>query len=129
MIKRNEQPRRGEDVYDERKMLKDEVPPSAAEKLREKWKQEGLSDRDKDAMLRRKKDLEEKVASGMPTHAEMWRPTPENVDKLRRWEKSWGNEIRELKQINRRLEPDNPGAGRIEYLRKQGEADKLAKWV
>lgn len=120
---------RGEEVYDERKMMKDEVLPSIPERMREKWKREGLTAIDKDSLARRKKELEDKVASGMPTHEEMWKPTPENIEKHRRWEKSWGNEIRELKQINRRLEPENPSAGRIEYLRKQGEADKLAKWL
>ena len=122
-------PVRPEEFYDERKLMRDEVPMSKAELAREKWKQEKLSPTERDRMAARKKDLEDKVSSGMPTHTEMWKPTPENVEKHRAWEKAYGSEIRELKQINRRLEPENPHAGRIEYLRKQGEADKLARWA
>lgn len=117
-----------EETYDEKKMMKDDVPPSHFEQQRERWQREGLSGIEKDKLMRRKAELEAKVANGMPTHTEMWKPTPENIQKHLGWEKAWGNEIRELKAINRRLEPSNPGAGRIEYLRKQGEADKLAKW-
>lgn len=117
------------DFYDERKMMRDTVPASRAEQMRERWQKEGLSARDKDRLSSRIKDLEEKVSSGMPTHEEMWKPTQENVAKNREWEKRWSKEIHELKAARRRLEPDNPSAGRIEYLRKQGEADKLAKWL
>lgn len=96
--------------------------------MRDKYKSEPLSSMEKDRLFRRKKELESEVAHGMPTHTEMWKPTPENVEKHRAWEKANTTRIGELKQISRRLEPDNPNAGRIEHLRKQGEADKLAKW-
>ena len=76
-------------------------------------------------MHRRVQDLEQDVAHGMPTHTEMWKPTPENVKKHQGWEKANMSKIQELKALRRRLDPDNPNAGRIEHLRKQGEADKL----
>lgn len=97
--------------------------------MRKKMVLNKLSAFEKDSLSVRKKELEEKVSSGMPTHSEMWKPTDENIRKHRNWENKWSKEIDELKNVNRRLEPENPNSGRIEYLRKQGEADKLAKWV
>lgn len=120
---------RTEQTYDERTMMRDDVPLPDAERLRQKWQQEKLSDVDKDRYAARVRELEEKVSVGMPTHTEMWRPTPENIEKHLRWERTHAAEIAELKQLRRRLEPSDPGAGRIEYLRKQGEADRLEKWL
>lgn len=99
-----------------------------AQERRDRMKLTPLSPSDKDRLYRRKLELENLIKQGMPTHTEMWIPSAANVDKLRRWERTWFKEIEELKKINRRLDPDNPSAGRIEYLRKQGEADKLADW-
>ena len=114
--------------YDDKEIMRDDVPKSNMEKIRERYLTEPLSAREKDTLAIKKRALEERVAHGMPTHTEMWQPTPENCKKHRDWERANGEAIRELKRINRRLEPSNPDAGRIEYLRKQGEADKLARW-
>jgi len=114
--------------YDERHTMRDDVPMSDMEQMREKFKQEKLTPAEIDRLAHRKKDLEDRVRNGMPTHTEMWKPTPENVEKHLRWEKANSREIDELKHINRRLEPENPDAGRIEYLRPQGESDRLARW-
>lgn len=120
--------RKLETDYNERNILRDDNPKTDFEVMRERFKQEKLSAKEKDQLFIRKKDLEERIAHGMPTHAEMWRPTEDNVEKHRAWEKANAQYIDELKRISRRLDPDNPNAGRIEHLRKQGEADKLAKW-
>jgi len=120
---------RGSIDYDERNMLRDDSDAkSDMDRLREKWKSEPIAPQDKDRMASRIRDLETEIANGMPTHTEMWKPTQENIQKHLGWEKANATRIEELKNLKRRLEPDNPNAGRVEHLRKQGEADKLAKW-
>lgn len=79
---------------------------------------------EKDRMNSRKKELEVKVQDGMLTHTQMWIPNQANVEQEVKWNRKYQNELDELKEINRRLEPDDPNAGRIEYLRKEGEADQ-----
>lgn len=115
-------------MENEAQLLRDDVPKSDMEQVRDRWLTEPLSAQEKDRLAKRKQELEDRVSHGMPTHTEMWKPTPENVEKHLNWEKANIQEIYELKKINRRLEPQNPNAGRIEYLRKQGESDQLAKW-
>lgn len=88
-----------------------------------------ISGREKDRLYQRRKDLESKISSGMPTHGEMWKPTKENCLKHLAWEKANKQNIQEFKDVSHKLDPSNPNIGRVEHLRKQGEADKLARWA
>ena len=102
----------------------------------------GMSALEKDKMNSRIKDLEPTVAAGMLTKDEMW-PVRQSDGKTdndqlqinarkqakRDSDPEYQAKVRELKSLRKLRDPDDPSAGRLEYLRRQGEADKLARWV
>jgi hypothetical protein len=81
-----------------------------------------LSDSDKDKMWKRRKELEERISSGMKEFGlsrDGLRDT-QNGQNVMRYEDKYGKDIHEFRQINRQLEPDNMGGGCVEHLRKGG---------
>lgn len=75
----------------------------------------------KDKLSARAKELEGQFTSGMPTRDEMWAKRGEHPGIVRKqmgWEKRNAGSVQEWKQIQRRLEPDNPTASNIERFRK-----------
>lgn len=80
-----------------------------------------ISGTTKDKLAARAKELEGKFTAGMPTRDEMWAKRGEHpgiVRKQRNWEVRNADPIREWKQIQRQLNPDDPTASNIERLRK-----------
>ena len=76
----------------------------------------------KDKLNKRATELEGVFTKGMPTRAEMWAKRGEHpgiVRKQMAWEKRNAGAVQEWKQIQRRLEPEDPTASNIERLRKQ----------
>ena len=87
------------------------------------------------------KDLEGKVSSSLMSHDDMWpvKDPDSIVDKQTLREKAnellrreadptYQNNIKRLRHVRQLLESDNPESKSIEYLRKGGDASKLAKW-
>lgn len=79
---------------------------------------------EKDKMMRRAKELEAQIRKEMPSYNEMWRKpgTVEMEHAIRKhqaFEAKQGQAVREWKDIQNRLEPDDPSAGNIERLRPQ----------
>jgi hypothetical protein len=66
-----------------------------------------LSAPTRDALLKRQRELREKIKDGMLTHEEMRRNPPGAVDRHRRWEKQNTDRILEYKNVCRALEPDS----------------------
>lgn len=85
-----------------------------------------LSDAEKNELYSKVKSLEEKVQEGMPTRDEMWGhsngdgrvATREVVQKHIEWEKRNKNEINEIRQIYKALDPDDRSLQGIDRLRK-----------
>lgn len=79
--------------------------------------------RQKDSLAREAKALEEELKANMPSKNEMWPTrmgTPESekcVQKQMRFERQFGDKARRWKDIQRRLEPDNPYAGSLDRIR------------
>ena len=75
---------------------------------------------DKDRVYAESKALEEKIMVGMCSRDEMVNPAknPGAIRKHYEWEKRNKASIQEWKQIQRRLEPSDPGSANIERLRR-----------
>lgn len=78
--------------------------------------------RAKDKLWSRAKEIERILRQHMPSRSEMWRKTgtaasDEAIRKNMHFQKTYGPLLKELQDIRRRLEPQDPGAGSMEYLR------------
>jgi hypothetical protein len=75
----------------------------------------------KDKMVARAKELADKMQVNMPTREQMDHPArnPGAVRKHMIWTKNNDGNIREYKELQRRLEPDDPTATDVEKLRKE----------
>src|SRR3990167_4234548 len=106
-----------------------------------------LSPIEKDRLSRELTDLEGKVSSSLMSKDDMWpvkdpdsvvdqQILRENANELLRREAdpTYQNNIKRLRHVRQLLDPDNPEAKSVEYLRgsnsksKGAEAHKLAKW-
>jgi hypothetical protein len=76
--------------------------------------------KDKDKLAARAKELESIMSEGMPTREEMHdlRRHPHAPVKNLDWEKRNGKLAYEYKQVMRRLEPQDSGAGSVERFRR-----------
>lgn len=97
---------------------------------------ETVSVANKNAIYKRVKELEEQIKVGMPTVDEMMgravtirgnpvggrREDPGIVQKSMEWEERNESKIREWKQLQRRLDPNDPDIANIENLRKVGNS-------
>jgi len=77
---------------------------------------------EKDRIYRRIKDLEAKLRPYMPSENEMWakmgtQDSDNAVKKNLYFQKTFIRELLELKDLRRRLEADDPGAGNLEKMR------------
>lgn len=75
----------------------------------------------KDRMVARARELSEKLQINMPTREQMDHPArnPGAVRKHLIWSKNNEGMIREYKELQRRLEPDDPTATDLEKLRRE----------
>lgn len=79
----------------------------------------------KDVMAKRAKVLEGQFMKDMPSYAQMWPSKhwgPDHERHVRQqmnFDKNHGDKVREWKDIQRCLDPDNPEAGSIERIRPQ----------
>lgn len=75
----------------------------------------------KDNMRKEARDLEAQMQKGMPTRDQMDHPAnnPGAVHKHLKWSKENDSRVRKYKEIQRRLEPDDPTAMDIEKLRRE----------
>ena len=106
-----------------------------------------LSPIEKDRLSNELKDLEGKVSSSLMSKDDMWpvkdpdsavdqQTLRENANKLLKLEADpiYQGNIKRLRHVRQLLDPDNPEAKSVEYLRgsssksKGAEAHKLAKW-
>ena len=106
-----------------------------------------LSPVEKDRLSNELKDLEGKVSSSLMSKDDMWpvkdpdntsdkQILRENANELLKREADpvYQNNIKRLRHVRQLLDPDNPEAKSVEYLRgsrsksKGAEAHKLAKW-
>src|SRR3990167_5569927 len=115
----------------------------------EKYKEmsQKLSPIEKDRLSRELTDLEGKVSSSLMSKDDMWpvrdpdsasdkQILKEKANELLRREADpvYQNNIKRLRHVRQLLDPDNPEAKSVEYLRgsrskpKGAEAHKLAKW-
>lgn len=90
------------------------------DKVLHKSKPRKLDGRTKDKMHNRSKELEKQIKEGMPNRDEMrdLKRHPGAPTKNLRWEKRNAKKIKEYKQIQRNLNPQNPDASSIEHLRR-----------
>src|SRR5574341_2034475 len=77
----------------------------------------------RDALLKRQRELREKIKEVMLTHEEMRRNPPGAVDRHRRWEAQNTDRILEYKNICRALEPDSDAKdlASVEVFRPHGQ--------
>ena len=78
--------------------------------------------RSKDKLWARAKEIERILKQHIPSRSEMWRKTgtaasDEAIRKNVFFQTKYGALLKELQDIRRRLEPADPGAGSMEYLR------------
>lgn len=101
----------------------------------------GLSPVEKDRLAREKRELEDKVSGCMMSKDDLWPGDDQdkltsNANKLLEIEQDpdYQRNVQRLRHVRQLLEPDNPNAKSVEYLRgsryvsKGAEAHKLAKW-
>ena len=79
-----------------------------------------------DSAVRRKAQLEEELVVGIPSMTELRRNPSGTRSKLIEWERKNKDKWLELKYINMRLEPENPEAGNVEYLRPLGSPNEIS---
>lgn len=89
------------------------------ERLVEKGIAPKIKGPEKDRLVARAKELEGRMKEGMPTYDEMndLRRNPHAPMKNLAWERRNGQIAYEYKQVMRRLEPQDSGAGSVERFR------------
>ena len=73
----------------------------------------------KDKAARKARELQERIRGRLCTKSEMWNPTSHNVQKHLKEKSLVDNDARRLKDVVKKLNPEDKGWGNTENLRRR----------